>query len=331
MEHYETVRRRKDGKLITVSLTISPVRDASGRVLASTVARDITERKRAEEALRLANAYNRSLLEASLDPLVTIGPDGKITDVNAATEAATGRSRAELIGTDFSDYFTEPEKARAGYQQVFREGSVRDYPLELRHRDGRVTSVLYNASVYRDEGGKVIGVFAAARDITEAQAGGRIAAPPQPRTASDQQLQPGPPARHRRAELAPGNLPDRLRGGGLRHGVGWLCRTRRGQERAPGRVDRRRGGISRNRRRHVGRHGAWARSHRNGHPDREKLLHSGLRNGSSSRALAGGRFAAWFSFRHCPAAQGRRRQHLRQSYHSFRTAQRFYVGRDSAA
>ena len=123
--------------------------------------------KQAEAALRLANAYNRSLIEASLDPLVTIGLDGKITDVNAATEAATGCSRAELIGTDFCDYFTEPEKARAGYEQVFREGSVRDYALELRHRDGHVTSVLYNASVYRDEAGKTVGVFAAARDITE--------------------------------------------------------------------------------------------------------------------------------------------------------------------
>src|SRR5512142_84142 len=91
-----------------------------------------------------ASAYNRSLLEASLDPLLTIGPDGKITDVNAATEAVTGRDRAALIGTDFSDYFTDPEKARAGYQQVFRDGLVRDYALELRHHDGRITSVLYN-------------------------------------------------------------------------------------------------------------------------------------------------------------------------------------------
>ena len=120
-----------------------------------------------KRALRQANAYNRSLLEASLDPLVTIGPDGKITDVNAATEAVTGSARATLIGTDFSDYFTDPEKARAGYQQVFREGFVRDYPLELRHRDGRISSVLYNASVYRDENGKVVGIFAAARDITK--------------------------------------------------------------------------------------------------------------------------------------------------------------------
>jgi len=131
------------------------------------VKRDNPAHERAEEALRQANAYNRSLLEASLDPLVTIGPEGKITDVNAATESVTGCDRATLIGTDFSDYFTDPERARAGYQQVFREGFVRDYPLDLRHRDGRITSVVYNASVYRDENGNVIGIFVAARDITE--------------------------------------------------------------------------------------------------------------------------------------------------------------------
>jgi len=131
------------------------------------VKRNIPARKREQEALRQADAYNRSLLEASLDPLVAIGPNGTITDVNGATEAVTGCARATLIGTDFSDYFTDPEKARAGYQQVYREGFVRDYPLELRHRDGHITSVLYNASVYRDENGNVVGIFAAARDITQ--------------------------------------------------------------------------------------------------------------------------------------------------------------------
>ncbi|HEX5412264.1 MAG TPA: PAS domain S-box protein [Terriglobia bacterium] len=123
------------------------------------------ERKEAKRA----NAYNRSLLEAAIDPLVTIGQDGKITDVNPATEAATGHSRAELIGTDFSDYFADPALARAGYQKVFREGVVRNYALEMRHRDGRHTPVLYSASVYRDEAGEVAGVFAAARDIAEQQ------------------------------------------------------------------------------------------------------------------------------------------------------------------
>lgn len=127
---------------------------------------DSTERHLAGEAALRAGAYNRSLIEASLDPLVTIAPDGKITDVNNAAEKVTGRSRQQLIGTDFADYFTDPGKARAGHEQVFREGLIKDYELEIRHRDGHVTPVLYNAWVYRDEAGDVIGVFAA-RDISE--------------------------------------------------------------------------------------------------------------------------------------------------------------------
>jgi PAS domain S-box-containing protein len=126
------------------------------------------ELDQASQLLKTLNAYNRSLLEASLDPLVTITPDGKIGDVNAATEQITGYSRQELIGTDFHSYFTDPARARAGYQQVFeKEGSVQHYLLEIRHRDGHITTVLYNASLFRDESGEVRGVFAAARDITE--------------------------------------------------------------------------------------------------------------------------------------------------------------------
>jgi PAS domain S-box-containing protein len=166
--HYDTVRIRKDGIPIQVSLTISPIKDGKGTLIgASTIARNITEQKKAEKAIEKANAYNRSLIEASLDPLVTISPDGTISDVNEATIRVTGFSRQELVGTDFSDYFTEPEKAKAGYERVFRDGSVTDYALEIRHRNGQVTPVLYNAAVYRDIAGSVIGVFAAARDITE--------------------------------------------------------------------------------------------------------------------------------------------------------------------
>jgi PAS domain S-box-containing protein len=128
---------------------------------------DITERKKAEEIVRLSNIYNRSLIEASLDPLVTIGHDGKITDVNEATEKVTGYSRGELIGTDFTNYFTEPEKAEKGYQEVFKEGFGSNYELEIQHKSGKITPVLYNASIYKDEFGEIIGVFAAARDITE--------------------------------------------------------------------------------------------------------------------------------------------------------------------
>ena len=129
--------------------------------------RDITESKRIEHEIRQAVAYNRSLIEASLDPLVTIGADGRITDVNSATEAVTGYARDRLIGTEFSDYFSDPDKARAGYRQVFSEGKVRDYELEIRHQDGHLTPVLYNAALYRNDAGRPIGVFAAARDISE--------------------------------------------------------------------------------------------------------------------------------------------------------------------
>jgi PAS domain S-box-containing protein len=129
---------------------------------------------------RLASTYNRSLLEASLDPLVTIGHDGKISDVNAAAEAVTGYSRAELIGTNFSNYFREPAKVRSAYEQVFRGGVVRGYALELRHRGGHSTSVVFDGSLYRDADGNVIGVVASARPIAT-YAGKPLGAQPDPR------------------------------------------------------------------------------------------------------------------------------------------------------
>ena len=128
---------------------------------------EIEERTRAEGACLAASTYNRSLIEASLDPLVTISADGKITDVNTATERVTGYSRIELIGTDFANYFTNTDKAKFGYEEVFRAGSVKNYELAIRHKGGRVTPVMYNASIYRDDSGKVVGIFAAARDITD--------------------------------------------------------------------------------------------------------------------------------------------------------------------
>jgi len=159
---------RRDGEIRWIAHGCRAVFGHDGKFMGRRVNnRDVTDRKQVEHEMRLAYAYNRSLIEASVDPLVTIGPDGKITDVNSATAAVTGRTRNELIGTEFSDYFSDPERARAGYQQVFREGSVRDYELELRHRDGRLTPVRYNASIYRDDAGEILGVFAAARDISE--------------------------------------------------------------------------------------------------------------------------------------------------------------------
>ena len=122
---------------------------------------------RAQQKVRAVSGYVRSLLEASLDPLVAISPTGKITDVNQATKMVTGLPAGRLIGSDFSDYFVERERAEAGYQLVLRAGFVRDYPLTIRHASGRTTDVLYNATVYRNDSGAMQGVFAAARDVTQ--------------------------------------------------------------------------------------------------------------------------------------------------------------------
>ncbi|MCX5799670.1 MAG: CHASE3 domain-containing protein [Proteobacteria bacterium] len=111
-------------------------------------ASDLLKRYQMEKSLEQASLYARSLIESSLDPLVTISKDGKIMDVNEATIKATGISKEKLIGTDFASYFTEPEKAQAGYQEVFTKGFVSDYPLTIRHKDGKLADVLYNATVY---------------------------------------------------------------------------------------------------------------------------------------------------------------------------------------
>jgi PAS domain S-box-containing protein len=144
-----------------------PFKDTDGSQLILEMGMDITEQKKAQNALHSASLYARSLIEASLDPLVTISADGKITDVNDATIQVTGVAREKLIGTDFSNYFTEPQKAREGYKKVFDVGFVTDYPLTIRYKDGRLTDVLYNAVVYKNEAGQIQGVFAAARDVTE--------------------------------------------------------------------------------------------------------------------------------------------------------------------
>jgi PAS domain S-box-containing protein len=108
--------------------------------------------------------YVRSLIEATLDPLITIDVEGTITDVNEAMIMATDKSRKELIGTHFNSYFVEKEKAEEAYKEVFEKGVVRNYPLSI--IDGVITDVLINGSVYKDEKGKVIGAVIVARDIT---------------------------------------------------------------------------------------------------------------------------------------------------------------------
>ncbi|MCL6460664.1 MAG: PAS domain S-box protein [Flavobacterium micromati] len=115
----------------------------------------------------LDSQYNLSLIEASRDPLVTINTKGKITNMNEAFVNNTGISRGALTNSDFFNYFTEKQKAQEVYRKVFEKGSVNDSPLTLRHKNGKLTDVLFNGSVYKNEDGKVAGVVVVARDITE--------------------------------------------------------------------------------------------------------------------------------------------------------------------
>ena len=162
VEHHETARVRRDGSYVLVSISISPIRDEEGSIVgASTISRDVTERRKAFEAAR-------AMIETSQDSLVSISAEGKISDANAATVKATGISRDELIGRDFAQCFTDPEKANEIYRRVFEQGlAVEEYPLTISHLDGTLTDVLYNASVHRGSAGDVLAVFAAARDVTK--------------------------------------------------------------------------------------------------------------------------------------------------------------------
>lgn len=142
--------------------------------------RHAAEAEASRNQARLASTYNRSLLEASLDPLLTVGRDGRINDANAAAEAVTGYSRAELIGTEFCSHFAEQDKARAACEHVFRHEEVRGFPLDLRHRGQHSTTVLFDGSLYRDADGNVIGVVVAARPIG-AHIGKQLGMRPEPR------------------------------------------------------------------------------------------------------------------------------------------------------
>jgi PAS domain S-box-containing protein len=154
-----------------LEVTTHPVKGSDGRVSMGVVmTQDVTDRKRAEEQVKASAAYARTLIESILDPLVAIRPDGRIGDVNAAFEAATGLPRDRLVGADFADHFTEPERARTGHQRALADGTLRDYPLTIRHAQGRATDVLCNATVFANPDLTLGGVLVSARDVTEIRA-----------------------------------------------------------------------------------------------------------------------------------------------------------------
>lgn len=116
-------------------------------------------------SLERASQYLLSLIEASRDPLFAISTTGKIMDVNEASVLATGVSKQRLIGSAFVGYFTNSKQAKIGYDLVFSEGFVTAFPLTI--KDHKLTDVLFNGAIFKDENGKTIGAVMIARDITE--------------------------------------------------------------------------------------------------------------------------------------------------------------------
>jgi PAS domain S-box-containing protein len=163
-----TILIARDNSECIIADSCAPIRDRDGLVVGAVLLfRDVTKEYGIQKTLRDQQFYTRSLIESNIDPIITTDASGIITDVNKQTEALTGYTRDELIGAPFKNYFTDPELAEAGIKQVLSEKKITDYELTARASNGKETVVSYNATTFYDRGGKLRGVFAAARDITE--------------------------------------------------------------------------------------------------------------------------------------------------------------------
>ena len=172
---YELTYIRQDGSRLPAVVSVTALRDAQNAIIGylligtdNTARKQVeAEQKKLDQRLRDHQFYTRSLFEANIDALMTTDPSGIITDVNKQMETLTACTRDELIGTPFKSYFTDPERAEAGIKRVLSEKKVTDYELTASAKNNEETVVSYNATTFYDRDGKLQGVFAAARDITE--------------------------------------------------------------------------------------------------------------------------------------------------------------------
>jgi PAS domain S-box-containing protein len=157
----------RDGTTKVVGCDVAAIREAGQVAGVFARLRDITEQRRIEEALRDQRFYTRSLIEATADALIVTDPAGDVTEVNQQMESLTGYFRNELIGTHLRTHFTEPQRAADGLRAALGAGVLTDYELTARSRAGRETVVSFSASTLYDREGKLLGLLATARDVTE--------------------------------------------------------------------------------------------------------------------------------------------------------------------
>jgi PAS domain S-box-containing protein len=165
LEHYETVRVRKDGSLVNISLTVSPIRSSDGRIIgASKIARDITERRWAEEKLLQAAA----IVENSDDAIISKDLNGIILSWNPGAERIYGYTAAEAVGQPVTMLIPadRPDEEPYILDRIRRGVRVDHYETVRRHKDGTIIDVSLTVSPVRDAEGRIIGASKIARDIT---------------------------------------------------------------------------------------------------------------------------------------------------------------------
>ncbi|MBX9772938.1 MAG: PAS domain S-box protein [Xanthobacteraceae bacterium] len=170
IDHYETVRRRKDGTEIDVSLTVSPIRNASGHVVgASKIARDVTEQKRALEIVRKADKELRDFVENANVGMHWVGPDGIIIWANRSELEMLGYSADEYIGHHIADFHADRPVIEDILRRLTERETLVNYGARLLCKDGSTRDVTINSSVYW-EGDKFIHTRCFTRDVSERRA-----------------------------------------------------------------------------------------------------------------------------------------------------------------
>ena len=170
IETYETVRRRKDGRLIDVALTVSPVRDANGTLIAaSKIIRDITERKQANRTIAQVQGLLSLIVASSDDAILSKDLNGTITSWNRGAERMFGYTAEEMIGSSILRIIPPARHAEeAAILSKLRRGERIDhYETVRRKKDGRLFDISITVSPLTDEGGNVVGASKIARDISE--------------------------------------------------------------------------------------------------------------------------------------------------------------------
>ncbi|HEX2479422.1 MAG TPA: PAS domain S-box protein, partial [Geminicoccaceae bacterium] len=174
VDHYETVRRRKDGRLVNISLTVSPIRDEAGQIIgASKIARDITEVKRAEEARHASEERFRNLANAVPDMVWTADPEGTITFANDRWFEYCGLT-PEQNARGWPDLVLHPddrERCLAEWTRALREGTPYEIEVRNRRHDGEYRWFLTRAAPVRDAEGRITAWYGSSTDIHDRKQG----------------------------------------------------------------------------------------------------------------------------------------------------------------